>query len=303
MNKFNYRVIFSVIVLLFNLVVVKNCYSNNLPKHLSVPGGIAIIPLDIHSISLPIVFFNDKRVIVIKYNNYDKINHTENPNNHTNWLAIVGIPMSTTPGLHKISIFLDQKDQNHFSNNIEKSFFVSHSKYPAEKLKLSPHFVTPSLGEQMRINKENELIKNAYNRWSQSIPSLTLKQPISGRKSSPFGLKRILNGQHKGFHSGLDLAAPTGTKVYASAHGQVILTGDFFYTGRVVFIDHGQGLITNYSHLDTIAVKEGDSVDPKTIVGTVGATGRVTGPHLHWSVSLNDARINPELFEYTNRNY
>lgn len=280
----NNRVIVSLIIFLSSITIAENCYSNNLPKHTPVPGGIAMIPLDMQEINLPIVFFNDKRVLVIKYKNYHNID------NNPNWLAIVGIPISTTPGLHKISVLLEQKNQ------IEKSFFVSEIKYPTEKLKLASKFVTPSLAEQMRINQEKELIQNAYNHWSPSIPNLAFKQPINGRKSSPFGLKRILNGTHKGFHSGLDLAAPTGTKIYAAAHGQVILIGDFFYGGRTVFIDHGQGLITNYSHLDTITVKEGDAVDPETVLGTVGTTGRATGPHLHWSASLNDARINPELF-------
>lgn len=292
MNKFNLRFII-IIILLLNTIVGNICYSRNLPKHKAVPGGIAIIPLDTESLNLPIVFFNKNKVLVIKYNN---ILCEQHKNNHINWLAIVGIPMNTEPGLHKISIFLNQKDQNHFTTNLEKSFLVSPKKYPSEKLKLSAKFVTPTHADQIRINKENELITNAYNHWSQMVPNLTLQQPIAGRKSSPFGLKRILNGQNKGFHSGLDLAAATGTQVYASANGQVILTGNFFYTGNVVFIDHGRGLITSYSHLDSIKVSEGDTVDTETIVGTVGATGRATGPHLHWSVSLNDVRVNPELF-------
>ena len=116
------------------------------------------------------------------------------------------------------------------------------------------------------------------------IPNLGLFKPVEGRKTSPFGLKRILNGQHKGFHSGLDLAAPIGTKVMAASYGRVILIGNFFHTGYSVFIDHGQGLITSYSHLDSIQVKEGDLVNHKTVIGAVGMTGRSTGPHLHWTV-------------------
>lgn len=292
MSKFNYRLITTAIILLFNIFFANICCSLNLPKHYPIPGGIAIISLDVESINLPVVFFNDKRVLVIKHHDIGY----EQAHNHPNWLAIVGIPMSTNPGLHKVSVFLDQKDHNHFTTNIERSFLVSSKKYPAEKLKLSAKFVTPSAADQLRINKESELIKNAYNSWTKSIPNLTLKQPTIGRKSSPFGLKRILNGQNKGFHSGLDIAAPLGTKVYASAMGQVILTGNFFYPGNVVFIDHGQGLITSYCHLATIAVNEGDLIDTQTILGTVGATGRATGAHLHWAISLNDARVNPELF-------
>ncbi len=296
-TQFNFRFILAIIILSSSMLAINVSYSKDqpnrsLPKHKAVPGGIAILPLDTKSVSLPVVYFNNKRILVIKYNNIS----SQHNNNHSSWLAILGIPMNTPPGLHKVSIFLDQKDQNNFTKNIEKTFMVAKPKYPTERLKLSPKLVSPSLADQLRINKENELIRNAYNYWSHQIPNLTLQQPIIGRKSSPFGLNRILNGMHKGFHSGLDLAAPAGTKIYASASGKVILTGNFFYTGHSIFIDHGQGLITSYSHLDTINVAEGDPVDTQTIVGTVGSTGRSTGPHLHWAVSLNDARVNPELF-------
>jgi murein DD-endopeptidase MepM/ murein hydrolase activator NlpD len=293
MNKFNYELIYKIIFLLIlNLTITNIAASKHLPQHKPVPGGIAIIPLDVESLSFPVVFFNDKRVLVIKHQDAKY----EQAHNRLHWLAIIGISMDTKPGLHKIQIFLDQINHHNFSSNIEKSFLVSNKKYPSEQLKLSSKFVNPSLADQMRINQEKELINKAYNHWSQSIPNLLLQQPTIGRKSSNFGLKRILNGQHKGFHTGLDLAASLGAKVYAAASGKVILTGNFFYTGNVVFIDHGQGLITNYCHLDSIAVNEGDLVNNQSVIGTVGASGRATGAHLHWSVSLNDARINPELF-------
>jgi murein DD-endopeptidase MepM/ murein hydrolase activator NlpD len=266
-------------------------YNRFLPKHKPVPGGIAIVPLDLGSIESPTVLFNQKKVLTIKYHNNLK---EAKDYSQSNWIAVIGIPMYAKPGVHKIQVYLNQ-DQD---NMIEKSFIVSPEQYISEKLTLSDKFVNPSFADQARIKKERELIGNAYKHWSQGSPNLSLRSPIiaNNHKSSIFGLKRILNGQNKGFHSGLDLAAPTGTKVYSAASGKVILTGSFFYSGNVVFVDHGQGLITNYCHLESIVVKEGDMVDIKTVLGTVGASGRVTGPHLHWSVSLNDTRVDPELF-------
>lgn len=264
-----------------------------LPKNKPIPGGIAIIPLDLNTIDPPKVLFNTKQVLVIDYNNSQNDKHIAN---RKAWIAIVGIPMETKSGLHSIFIFLDPLEDGTFGEQIEKSFLVAHAKYPTEKLKLPQKFISPSYGEQLRINQEQELIKKAYEYRSALIPNLVLSKPVDGRKTSPFGLKRILNGQHKGFHSGLDLAAPVGSKVVASSYGRVILIGDFFYTGYSVFVDHGNNLITSYSHLDSILVKEGDLVNSKTVIGTVGTTGRSTGPHLHWTVSLNNVRVNPELF-------
>lgn len=299
-------IVFIFAVSVLNLISINKCYSDlelnsndifvnenyrNLPRHKPVPGGLAIIPLDLDTIHAPIIFFNKKRILVLKYKN-DLYGKGDNQSDW-DWLAIVGIPMGTKPGVQKIQIFKN----NETDNFIEKSFLVSNKHYLSEKLRLSNKFTDPSLIEQSRINKERKLASKAYNHWSDAIPNLTLRSPIlKSYKSSSFGLKRILNGQLKGFHSGVDLAAPIGTNVYPASSGKVILTGSFFYSGNVIFVDHGQGFITNYCHLNSIAVKEGDLVYNDTVLGTVGATGRVTGPHLHWSVSLNDTRVDPELF-------
>lgn len=283
-----------IIILLFNIIFplfINNTYADqHLPKHKAIPGGIAIIPLDIKTIEVPVAFFNDKQVIVTKYRN-----HTEKT---LNWVAIVGIPVITKPGMQKIYVHAEKTSHNQFKINFEKSFLVSYKEYPVEKLKIDPNLVTPIAPiDRIRALKETEAIKNAYRHWSNQIPNLKFTIPVSAaRKSSVFGLKRILNGTNKGYHSGLDLAAPIGTPVIAASSGIVILTGNFFYTGNTIFIDHGQGLITSYFHLNSINVNEGDFIESESIIGTLGKTGRVTGPHLHWSVSLNDARINPELF-------
>ncbi|MDH3355350.1 MAG: M23 family metallopeptidase, partial [Chromatiales bacterium] len=123
--------------------------------------------------------------------------------------------------------------------------------------------------------------------------------PVSGRLSGNFGRRRFFNNQPRKPHSGMDIAAPMGTSVVSPAAGKVVDTGNFFFNGNTIFVDHGQGVVTMYCHLNTLTVKKGDIVAQGEKIATVGMTGRVTGPHLHWSVNLNGVRIDPALFMST----
>ena len=146
-----------------------------------------------------------------------------------------------------------------------------------------------------RANAEALLIGSALQSYDTSIsPSFNFKNPVIGIISSRYGKKRYINEKPRSPHLALDIAANIGVEVSAPLKGRVILTGNSFYTGNTVILDHGFGLISSYSHLDSSLIKEGQMIQQGELIGTVGETGRVTGPHLHWTVYLNKEKINPE---------
>lgn len=244
--------------------------------HHPVPGGIAVVALG-ESESAPQVSFQNKPVLVIK-------------GDGNQWLAIVGIALNIPAGPQFITVKKKSQGQ-------QISFTVLDKKYKEQRLTVkNTRHVNPLPEDLKRINLELTAQNNAYQLFSQSTPSnILFDKPVDGPLSSPFGLKRFFNGEPRAPHSGLDFAVPTGTPVRAPANGKVILTGNYFFNGNTVFLDHGQGLISMYCHLSEIDVAVGDVLARGQTLGKVGATGRVTGAHLHWNVSLNDARIDPAI--------
>lgn len=147
-----------------------------------------------------------------------------------------------------------------------------------------------------RAYKESLLIKEALRSYSRELkPSINFINPVDGLISSRYGKQRFINDQPRSPHLALDIAAPNGTKIVAPSAGKVVLIGDFFYSGNFLILDHGYGLLTSYSHMSKIHVKKNEYIQQGELIGEVGATGRVTGPHLHWSVYVSGERVNPEL--------
>lgn len=249
----------------------------DLPRNDPVPGGIAIVPLFSAHRPAPAVYFQGARTMVAKQ---DK-----------RWHAIVGLALPLKAGKY----FVTTRDPD--GSQIRIPFRVKEKSYRSQHLRIKDkRKVEPSDKDLVRIIRENREIKSLFTIWSDFPPVINLDLPVKGRLSSRFGLRRYFNDKPRKPHSGIDIAAPQGTPVNAPARAVVIGVGDYFFTGNAVFLDHGQGLITMYNHLHKVNVSIGDTVERGQKIGEVGKTGRVTGPHLHWSVSLNNSRINPDLF-------
>jgi murein DD-endopeptidase MepM/ murein hydrolase activator NlpD len=158
--------------------------------------------------------------------------------------------------------------------------------------------VEPDPEDLKRIESERDRSDAALSRFTVdgTAAGFELTAPVKGARSDSYGSRRFFNGKPRNAHSGMDIAAAKGTPIHAPAAGEVVEVGSFFFNGNTVFIDHGHGLVTMYCHLDKTHVKPGDRLERGQTLGTVGATGRVTGPHLHWGVALNRAMVDPSLF-------
>jgi murein DD-endopeptidase MepM/ murein hydrolase activator NlpD len=242
--------------------------------HKPVPGGVAVVDLGTGA-TAPSASYQGKPLLVI---------HEDG----LRWIAIVGLPLSSKPGSQQIQV----------NGSQTLSFQVAGKHYVEQRITVkNQQHVTPNAANLERIQRELAEQTRAYQQFSPRQPSnLLFDKPVNGPLSSPFGLRRFFNGEERNPHSGLDFAANRGTPIKAPAAGTVILTGDYFFNGKTVFVDHGQGLISMFCHLSQIGVKVGDELPRGGVLGKVGATGRATGPHLHWNVSLNDARIDPAIF-------
>ncbi|BDQ34939.1 M23 family metallopeptidase [Pseudodesulfovibrio portus] len=186
-------------------------------------------------------------------------------------------------------------------NTLRRAVQVRTKKYPKQELTLPPSMVTPPQEVYDRIAAERELTAAAKNTISaQRLWRLPLLRPVDGDMTSAYGLQRILNGTPKNPHRGNDMRSPMGNPVKAAADGVVILVGDHYYAGNSVYIDHGNGVVTMYFHLSKPIVKQGDKVQRGQAIGLSGMSGRATGPHLHFSVSVLGKLVDPEpLFENT----
>jgi murein DD-endopeptidase MepM/ murein hydrolase activator NlpD len=202
---------------------------------------------------------------------------------------LVGIPLNHPLGAANLAYVLSGQDASHSFSVVDKAYTEQHITLQNREM------VNPNPEQLVRIRGESRRQSALYLQHSDAPPPTAgFIQPLQGRISSLFGHRRFFNGQARNPHSGLDIAAPTGSEIRAPAAAEVTLVDDLYYNGKTIFLDHGQGLITMYCHLSESLVTEGERVEQGEVIGLVGATGRVTGPHLHWSVSLNGYRVDPQ---------
>lgn len=262
--------------LAFGMLMTISVSAMTLPQQSAVPGGVVIVPITDAIDAKPMVKYNNHQVMVLKQNDQ--------------WLAIVGIPLSAKIGSQILAVKSAGK-------TIKISFVIVDKAYPTQHIEIKDDGkVNPNNYDMKRINSEKSAINAALEHWTEGDVALNFAWPIEGRVSGLFGRRRVFNGEPRNPHSGMDIAAPIGTEIHAPADGIIRNTGDYFFNGNTVFIDHGQGLVTMFCHMNKIGVKAGQVIKQGEVIGTVGMTGRVTGPHLHLGVSLNDTRVEPRLF-------
>ena len=248
---------------------------NSLPQSSMVPGGIAVIPIAANASQ---GMYKDQRITLANYNKQQ--------------YAIIGIPLNASIGSQQFFLEFDDGRKSTELFNIEDK------EYTEQHLTITNNRqVNPNADDMVRINRESAEMNRAFSSWNDSLtPVLNMRAPVDGVRSSSFGLKRFFNGQARNPHSGMDIAADEGTAIVAPAAGVILATGNYFFNGNTIILDHGHGLISLYCHMNTIDVAVGSTVAAGEQIGRVGQTGRVTWPHLHWSINLNNTRVDPALF-------
>jgi murein DD-endopeptidase MepM/ murein hydrolase activator NlpD len=266
--------------------------AHSLPRHAAIPGGVAVLEVPSETQTAR---FNDKPILLVVENDIH--------------YALIGLSLKTKPGKYHLELDITAVEpSNHDAENpalsespktsvARISFNVAAKDYPVQRLTIpNDRKVNPYAQDMVRIQQERKDMDVAFAHFQNTAAQVNFTMPTTGKASSSFGSRRILNDQPRNPHSGMDIAAGTGTPIKTPAAGIVVAQGDYFFNGNTVLVDHGQGLITMYCHLSEISVAVGDVLNEGMLIGKVGQTGRVTGPHLHWSVSLNNARVDPALF-------
>jgi murein DD-endopeptidase MepM/ murein hydrolase activator NlpD len=203
------------------------------------------------------------------------------------WRGLVGVDLSTEPGRYSLTV------EAKGAAPLVRELVVRPGNFPTRRLTVDERFVNPPQEALERIRRESEKLDAICAGTSPARLWKRFAMPVRGEPSSSFGKLSIVNGKPGSRHSGTDFDAAAGEPVHAPAAGRVVLAEDLYYSGNSVILDHGLGLYSALFHLSRIAVRPGDVVEPGATVGAVGATGRVTGPHLHWSVRLAGARVDP----------
>lgn len=208
------------------------------------------------------------------------------------FLVFIGLDLSMEPGDYPLYVTLLYRDG--YQHRLAKEIVVEPVVFAEKKLWVDEKFVTPPSEVHERIQRESELIQAVYSIFTpywRGEGDFVL--PAKGEVVPNFGERRIFNNQPRSAHSGIDISSPFGDPVRASNSGKVVVANDLYYAGKTVILDHGLGVFSLYCHFSEIAVELGDEVAKGDIIGKIGATGRVTGPHLHWSARVLDSRIDP----------
>jgi murein DD-endopeptidase MepM/ murein hydrolase activator NlpD len=262
--------------LLASLPVLAN--GTPLPPTEPVPGGVAVIELPLWDEVAPKVEMDGRHIMVLP--------------EAGRWYAVVGIPLDATVGEKTLEIGGDT------DLPFSIRFSVGPKNYPQQLLTIqNPEMVNPTAAQEVRIEREQLHLDKVMKRWRQTAnPGIEFIWPAAGPETSPFGVRRVLNGEPRSPHSGIDIGGETGTPLHAPADAVVADKGNYYFCGRTLTLDMGQGLFSVFCHMSKISVKRGQRVKQGQLVGLMGATGRTTGPNLHWTVRLNGAAVDPHVF-------
>lgn len=235
------------------------------------PGGIVIVEIGGADKAAPTASFAGNPVLVMRRDD--------------SWVAVVGIPLDTESG-----------DLSIRSGAEEFQVEIGDHAYREQHLTVQSSYVTPNEEQLERIGREREIIDAALTNFRDiTMDGISLVVPVAGPRSSSFGLRRFFNDEPRSPHKGMDIAADNGDPIVAPRDGIVAATGEYFFNGKTILLDHGQGFVTMYCHLSEIVVTAGQAVTTGYIIGAVGATGRVTGPHLHFGTYLNSTAVDPAI--------
>jgi murein DD-endopeptidase MepM/ murein hydrolase activator NlpD len=236
------------------------------------PGGIATLDLGEINGPTPVVTYQGDRVLV--------------SNVAGRWQAVVGIALGAPLGTATVTL----------ADGSEQHISVVQHAYREQHLTVAPGYVALSEDNLARAVRERKFIDGALQNWRDlPLGGVRLRMPVDGAQDASFGSRRFFNDEPRSPHSGMDIAAVAGTPILAARGGLVTAVGDFYFNGNTVIVDHGQGLITMYCHLSEIAVEVGRELAAGDVLGAVGATGRVTGAHLHFGTYLNGNAVDPAL--------
>ena len=259
---------------LFALLAAFAAEARTLPQAEPVPGGVAVIPIETDGTSMPHAYLGNSRVMVV--------------HDAAKWFAVVGLPLSFHAGKHELRVIDDDGHKQ------QLSFLVHPKKYGEQHITIkNKRLVNPTREDMKRINRDSSEIHAAFTTWRElTTPPLTFDLPVEGPISGVFGTRRFFNNQERHPHTGLDLAAPRGTPIRAPADGVIVGIGNYFFNGRTVFIDHGQGLISMYNHMDRIAVQLGEAVKRGQRIAELGESG-TDRPKLHFEIRKSGKPVDP----------